>query len=421
MIEIQTRELLLLAWQQAIAAVAPAAALAAHWPRPPAAPACLKVLAIGKAGAAMAQAAVAHYGTDLRGLVLVPDGHRLGIELPSGFRVLESAHPLPDARSLQSAEAALNLVRGLGESDLLLVLLSGGGSSVMAKPRAGITLADKQELTRQLQERGASIVELNCLRSQLSAIKGGRLAAACDAPVVTLAISDVPGNDAALIASGPTLRSRTTPAEAAAVLQRFDITANPAVAALLARAPDPAPLPRAADRFTVVASGMTMLAAVQALLESRAYRVVNLGDAIGGDARTLARDHAAQIVRLAGQGPAIALLSGGETTVSLKHAGGRGGRNSEYLLQLALALDGKPDVWALAADSDGIDGYGGHAGALLAPDSLTRARSLGLDATAYLERNDSAAFFDALGDVLMTGPTQTNVNDLRLLLFAAGA
>lgn len=408
------REILQDAFVAGVAAAQPANCLAGHWPAPPEGQ--LTVLAVGKAAATMAAAACNHYGNSLAGLVLVPDGHADSVSLAAGLQVLESAHPVPDERSLHSARAALALAGGMNAQDLLLVLLSGGASSVMALPREGVTLAQKQHITRALQDRGANIGELNCVRSALSAIKGGRLAAACAAPVVTLALSDIPGGDPALIASGPTVPLASTPDDASSVLRRYRIEIDAEIARLLQQ---PMPRPKRINRgpYTIVASGRTMLDAAAAKLADAGFEVCNFGDALQGPARELGAGHADLVGLLPGTGKPRAWLSGGETTVALCYQPGRGGRNTEYLLQLAISLDGLPGAWALAADSDGIDGHGGHAGALLAPDTLQRARELELDPREFLANNDSAGFFDALGDLLVTGPTQTNVNDFRVVLY----
>jgi hydroxypyruvate reductase len=321
-----------------------------------------------------------------------------------------------------AALAALQLVAGLGPHDLLLVLLSGGGSSLMSLPAADLTLQEKQSLTRQLLSCGATIHEINCVRKQLSRVKGGRLTQACHAPVVTLAISDVPGDDPGLIASGPTVADGTAPAEARAVLSRYGIRLTSAVEqALLSATTDP---PGCRDRaardvYRIVASGMTALQSAAAYCRDIGVEPIVLGDDLQGEARELARQHARMASGLEQPDKCCCFLSGGETTVRLSGSPGRGGRNTEYALALALALRGRPGVWALAADTDGIDGSGGHSGAVIDPLTLQRARQAGLDAGDFLARHDSARFFEAVGGLLVEGPTGTNVNDFRAILVNA--
>jgi len=296
-------------FRSALEPALPRHCLAGHWPAAPSGE--LAVLALGKAGAAMAKAAASHYRKPLRGLVLVPDGHADGIDLPPGLRVMESRHPVPDERSVASADAALALAASLTPDDLLLALVSGGGSSVLCKPAPGVSLAEKQALNERLQASGAPIAEINRARQRLSAVKGGKLAAASAAPVVTLVISDVPGDDPALVASGPTV-----PASGAAA---------------------------GGSWAKVVANGEAMLRAARSYLESMGYEVLDLGDQVEGEARSVARYHARMAARMARGGRKCALLSGGETAVTLGSANvGSGGRNTEYLLALAIELEGHP-------------------------------------------------------------------------------
>jgi glycerate 2-kinase len=410
------RQLLERLFRHSVGAVQPPGCLAGHWPSPPVRR--LVLLAVGKCGEAMAGAAYEHYGGRIEGLVVAPDRYLAGIALPRCLRVMKSRHPIPDNRSVAAAEAALDLARSLGPDDLLLVLLSGGGSAAMCKPAPGVTLAAKQSLQERLLESGASIAEINCVRKQLSAIKGGRLAAACRAPVVTLAISDVSGDVPALIASGPTVADRSTPRQALQVLDRYDIEPPEAVRSLLSDPDAEAPVhaDRAADRYTVVAGGDAMLRAAERELRRLGYHVTNLGATVEGAAADVAQAHAQAARQLAHDGGRHCILSGGECTVTIRGSAGTGGRNTEYLLALAVALDGLPGTWAIAADSDGIDGNGDHAGAILGPDSLARARRLGLNASTCLQAHDSGSFFAATGDLLVTGPTRTNVSDFRALL-----
>jgi len=404
-------------WHAAVAAARPAACLGGHWPAEPAGR--LAVIACGKAAWGMAADAVRQYGKRCTGLVILPDAPGAAPGPMAGMRIVPASHPVPDERSEAAARAALALASDLSENDLLLVLLSGGGSALMSLPAAGVSLAEKQVLTRRLLASGATIGEINCVRKHLSHIKGGRLAQASRAPVVTLAISDVPGDDPALIASGPTVSDRSTPAEALAVLARYAIEPGPAVRRSLDRPARSRPPPAGsggADRYRVVASGMTALRAAENWCRSHGIEPVCLGDRLQDEARQLAEDHARMVLDLARRGRRACLLSGGETTVRLALNPGRGGRNTEYALALAIALAGQTRIWALAADTDGIDGFGGHSGATVDPDLLRRAAGLGLNAEDHLRRNDSASLFARAGGLLTEGPTGTNVNDFRAIL-----
>jgi hydroxypyruvate reductase len=326
---------------------------------------------------------------------------------------------VPDAHSVTAADAALDIALALSRHDLLLVLISGGGSSLMAAPVDGVTLEQKRDLTRQLLACGATIAEMNAVRKRLSRVKGGWLAAASRAPVVVLAISDVPGDDAAVIASGPAVQDLARLADARAVLARYAVRVPASIRHALEdpanEAPDLAAL-GIRTRSTIVASGATALAAAAAICRTEGLETVNLGAEVEGRARELAARHAALALREARARRRCCILSGGETTVRLHRSPGRGGRNTEYALALALALDSHPGAWAIAADTDGIDGSGGQAGAVVGPDTLARARSLGIDAGDYLERSDSASFFERAGGLLVTGPTGTNVSDFRAIL-----
>ena len=409
---------LLQMWRAGIAAAHPRACLAGYWPAAPGGRPAL--LAVGKAALPMAAEAVRHYGDDLAGIAIFPDGGEPEPQPPApGIRLYPSSHPVPDERSRMAGRAALDFVSSLADNDLLLVLLSGGGSSLMCLPAAGVSLDDKQTLTRELLACGASIGEINCVRKQLSRVKGGRLAQACAAPIVTLAISDVPGDDPATIASGPTVPDASTRAAARAVLARHRIVPSPAVGRAL-RDRDPATTSTARDRardtLRIVASGMTALRAAERWCLDHHVRSHVLGDAFEGEATELARRQARQALELAATGDTACLLSGGETSVRLGIAPGEGGRNTEFALALALELDGHPNAWALAADTDGIDGNGGHSGALVGPETLARARHMGLDARDHLHRHDSATFFRLAGGLLQDGPTGTNVNDFRAIL-----
>jgi hydroxypyruvate reductase len=311
------------------------------------------------------------------------------------------------------------MVEGLTADDFVLALISGGGSALLAAPAPGLTLADKQEVNRQLLASGAPIGEMNCVRKHLSALKGGRLAArAHPARLLSLVISDVPGDDPATVASGPTVADPTTAADARAIIARCRLKLPGHVEAFLATPEAETPKPgdprlvRAETRL--IAAPALSLAAAAALARSEGWTVVDLGDRVEGEAREVARDHAR--LALAQRGRTV-VLSGGETTVTLKGKG-RGGRNSEYALALAIALAGAPGISAIACDTDGIDGSEDNAGALIGPDTLARARALGLDPQAFLDDNDAYGFFSALGDLVVTGPTLTNVNDFRAILIA---
>jgi hydroxypyruvate reductase len=379
------------------------------------------VIGAGKAAAAMAQAVEANWNGPLEGLVVTRYGHAAPCET---IEVVEAAHPVPDEAGSAAAERMLNMVQGLSEDDLVICLISGGGSALLALPAPGLTLAHKQEINRALLRSGADITQMNCVRKHLSAIKGGRLAAAAaPARVVTLIISDVPGDDPASIASGPTVADPTRFADARAILARYGIAPPDPLRAHLEAAAEETPKPgdprlaRAETRL--IARPQDSLEAAAARARAAGVTPVILGDAIEGEAREVARVMAAIARQAARHGqpaaPPCVLLSGGETTVTVTGRG-RGGRNAEFLLALAIALDGAPDVFALACDTDGIDGSEDNAGARVTPDSLARARAAGLDAKARLADNDGYGFFSGLGDLVMTGPTLTNVNDFRAIL-----
>lgn len=403
----------------AIAAADPAKALPPRLPPRPRGRAA--VVGAGKAAAAMARAVEGAWPGAVEGLVVTRYGHAC----PTGrIRVVEAAHPVPDRAGIDAAREILAIARSLGEDDLLLCLVSGGGSALLTAPADGLALADKRAVTDALLRCGAAISEINCVRKHLSAVKGGRLAAAAwPARVETLAISDVPGDDPATIASGPTVADPTTFADARAVLEKYAIAPPPAVAARLAEAADETPKPGdprlARARTTVIAAPQAALEAAAAAARTAGVRPLILSDAMEGEARDIALAHAAIARQIALRGqPAPApcvLLSGGETTVRVAGPG-RGGRNAEFLLALAAALDGLPGVSALACDTDGIDGSEDNAGALVFPDTPDRAAAAGLDARECLARNDSFGFFSALGDLVTTGPTLTNVNDFRAVL-----
>ncbi len=420
----EAEALLRATFEAAVRAADPERVVPAFLPDPPAGRTV--VVGAGKASAAMARSLERHWPGPLEGVVVTRYGHAVPCER---IRILEAAHPVPDANSEAAARAILEAVRGLGPDDLVIGLISGGGSALMALPAPGLTLADKQAVNRALLRSGADIGEINCVRKHLSAIKGGRLAAAAfPARVVTLAISDVPGDDPAVIASGPTVPDPTTFAEARSILVKYGIAQPAAVIAHLVRGeeetPKPGDLRLARAEFRLVATPQRSLEAAAEVAERAGIRPVILSDAIEGEAREVAKVIAAiaRQVRRRGQPvrPPCVLLSGGETTVTVR-GDGKGGRNVEFLLALAVALAGEPGIFAVAGDTDGIDGAEEVAGALVRPDSLERAARAGLDAKAMLARNDAHPFFATLGDQLVSGPTLTNVNDFRAVLVTEAA
>jgi glycerate 2-kinase len=378
------------------------------------------VVGAGKASAAMAAGLDAAWpDVDVSGVVVTRYGHAV----PAGrIEILEAAHPIPDGNSKLAAIRMLEAVRGLSHNDLVIALMSGGGSALATAPAAGMTLADKQEVNRALLTSGATITEMNVVRKQLSAIKGGRLALACrPARVVTLVVSDIPGDDASAVGSGPTLPDTSTNEDARAVVERYGLILPGAAREVLKhnnQAPD------FSELFSDVRMIATPALALKAAGEAARHEgltPLNLGDAIEGEAcevgivmAGIARSIATYAQPVA---PPAVLISGGETTVTLGNAPrGRGGRNTEFLLGLAVALNGNSRIWALAGDSDGIDGTEDAAGALVTPDTLKRGRSRGLDARTKLLAHDSYTFFQSIGDLVQTGPTMTNVNDIRAVL-----
>ena len=392
------------------------------------------VLGAGKAGGAMAQAVEALWPADARLSGLVVTRYHHTPPRPQGLaqriEVVEAAHPVPDAAGLAAAQRILALTQGLTENDLVLCLISGGGSALLTLPGDGLTLEDKQRINKALLESGAAIDEMNCVRKHLSRIKGGRLAAACaPARVVTLTISDVPGDDVSVIASGPTVADASTCAEALDILRRYAIEVPPAVRAQLEsgalETPKPGDASLAGIATHLIATPQQSLDAAAEAARALGLNVVVLSDEIEGESREVGKVHAA-LARSTALGrssfakPCV-ILSGGETTVTVRPRAegqkkGRGGRAGEFCLGLAQALGGQPGVWALAADTDGIDGVEDNAGALVAPDTLARASARGLKLADHLARNDAVGFFEPLGDLVFTGPTHTNVNDFRALL-----
>lgn len=381
------------------------------------------VVGAGKAAASMARAVELAWPADasLEGLVVTRYGHDVPCDR---ITVVEASHPVPDSAGEKAAALILQKVKGLGPDDLVLCLISGGGSALLSLPADGLTLADKQAVNRALLSCGANIAEMNCLRKHLSAIKGGRLAAAAaPAPMVSLLISDVPGDDPAVIASGPTVPDPTTFADAQAVIEKYGIDLPANVKKHLDRARDESPKPGdrafANTKTVMIATPQMALEAAAKVAREAGITPVILGDAIEGEAREVAQVMAgiARQVRRHGQ-PArtpCVLLSGGETTVTIRGKG-RGGRNAEFLTALAVALDGADGIYALAADTDGIDGSEDNAGAWLSPDSIGRAAMKGIDVKACLANNDGYSFFQAAGSLVVTGPTLTNVNDFRAIL-----
>lgn len=403
----------------AIAAALPDKSLAAYLPKPPKGRTI--VVGCGKAAASMAKAVEDHWKAEISGLVVTRYGHNAPTQK---IEVVEAAHPVPDLAGRVAAERMLRMVQGLSTDDLVLFLVSGGGSALLALPAPGLTLTDKQEINKALLKNGANISEMNSVRKHLSAVKGGRFAAACaPAKVVTLAISDIPGDDPAVIASGPTVADPTTFADALAILDKYRITEPQAVVNHL-RAGGEETLKPGDPRLTrtelhMVATPQMSLEAAAEVARKAGVTPVILGDAIEGESREVARVHAgiARQIRRHGQ-PAKApcvLLSGGETTVTV-HGHGRGGRNTEFLLALAVVLNAETGIDALAGDTDGVDGTEDNAGAVITPDSLARAAARSLDAKAMLADNDGYGFFSGLGDLVITGPTLTNVNDFRAIL-----
>jgi glycerate 2-kinase len=417
------RTLLRSLFDAALGAADPACCVPPHLPPPP--KGRTVVVGAGKAAAKMARAVEDHWLGPLEGLVVTRYGHGVPCRR---IEVVEAAHPVPDAAGQQAAARILGSVQGLTPADLVLCLISGGGSALLALPAPGLTLDDKRSVNRALLKSGANIAEMNCVRKHLSAIKGGRLAAAAaPAQVVSLLISDVPGDDPAVIASGPTVPDPTTFADALAVLEKYAITEPASVIARFKSATDETPKPGdarlARGETKIIARPQDSLEAAAAAARTAGYTPVILGDSIEGEARDVALVHAGiarQVARF-GQpaAPPAVIISGGETTVTVRGKG-RGGRNAEFLLALAVALNGAPRIHAIAGDTDGIDGTEDNAGALLGPDSLARGAALGIDARRALADNDGYGFFAALGDLVVTGPTRTNVNDFRAILVERG-
>ena len=431
----QPREFLEHLYRAAVQRALPLHNTAAWLPKPPRGRTV--VIGAGKAGGSMAQAVEALWPADapLQGLVVTRYGHvpPRPAGLARRIELVEAAHPVPDAAGLNAAQRILQMVHGLTADDLVLCLISGGGSALLTLPAEGLSLADKQGINRALLNSGANISEMNCVRKHLSRIKGGRLAAACaPAHVLTLTISDVPGDDPSIIASGPTVPDATSCADAVAILQRYGIEVPGAIMSLLEQGALETPKPGdslfGGHQVHLIATPQQSLEAAASVARAAGLDAHILSDEIEGESREVAKVHAALARAVARRGQPFArpcvILSGGETTVTIKkqpegtprEQRGRGGRAGEFCLGLAQALQGQPQVWALAADTDGIDGVEDNAGAFVAPDTLERAAVRGLKAAAFLDRNDSYSYFSALGDLVVTGPTHTNVNDFRALL-----
>ncbi|WP_421695861.1 glycerate kinase type-2 family protein [Aestuariivirga sp.] len=375
------------------------------------------VIGVGKAAVAMAKAVEDNWQGPLEGLVIAPHGYAHDLKK---LKLIHGSHPVPDETSLAAAEQALALASTLGPDDLLIALISGGASALMSKPVPGISIAEKFGLVKAVLKCGANIAELNCVRKQISAVKGGRLARAAGlARIHTLALSDVPGDDPAIIGSGPTVPDPTRKADARAILERYRVPVPPAIKDWLDSPDEDRSILSQNTETRVIVSPHESFRIVRQQAEAMGLNVLYLGDRIEGEARDIAKMHAAIALEIADRNaPArkpCLLLSGGETAVTVK-GNGRGGRNVEFLLALAMSLAGDPRITALAADTDGIDGMEPIAGALIGPDSLARARALGLDPASVLENNDAHSLFESLGDQLVTGPTHTNVNDFRAIL-----
>ena len=417
----RARQALRALFDAAVAAADPRIVLAQHLPPKPTKGRTI-VVGGGKSAAVMAAALEdAWPDVAMQGVVVTRYGHAVPTKR---IEVIEAAHPVPDANSQKGAQRLLQAVQGLTADDLVIALMSGGASALLAAPAPGLTLEDKQAINKALLACGANITEMNAVRKHLSAIKGGRLAAAAaPARIVTMAISDVPGDDPAVIGSGPTVPDRTTFADARALIARFGIVPSPAVAARLAQDADETPKPGSLRRteFRMIATPLMALQATAKAAEAMGFTPVILGDALEGESKEMGtvmagiarsiRDHGYPV-----KAPAV-LLSGGETTVTLG-AGpyGHGGRNTEFLAGLAVALDGAPGIWAMAADTDGVDGMDEVAGAILTPDTLVRLKAQGLEARTMLAGHDSHTLFKSVGDLIVTGPTLTNVNDIRAVL-----
>jgi glycerate 2-kinase len=430
------RSVLEQSFARASQAAAPAVCLPPAMTRLPRRPAL--VLGAGKAAASMAAAFYAHWGAPVRGMVVTRYGHGLKPgESAGGVEIVEAGHPSPDAASLAAGKRLLDSAGELRDGEMLVCLISGGGSALASQPLPVLTFEQKRAAANFLIRHGADIREINCVRKHLSRLKGGRLAAAAHPnPVATFVISDVPGDDVGAIASGPTVPDPTTQAEALRILDKYGYPARAELAPILSdpkwETPKPGDAAFANDSVHLIATAKTALAAAARFLALEGYQVLELGDDLDDEAQTLGREHARLAKATRGSGKRTAILSGGETRVVLGDEGmdargrttqgavvdegGRGGRNTEYLAALALALDGAPGIAALAADTDGIDGHGDHAGAIVVPETLELGAKRGMSLAELLARHDTYRYFDACDLLLKTGPTRTNVNDFRLIL-----
>ncbi|MBH88934.1 MAG: glycerate kinase [Magnetovibrio sp.] len=402
-----------------VAASNPALTLSSYLPKPPRGKTI--VVGAGKAAASMAKAVEDAWQIALTGLVVTRYGHGLDCKF---IEIVEAAHPVPDLKGRDAAQRILSMLQELGSDDLALCLISGGGSALLSLPAKGVSLKDKQKINSKLLKSGASISEMNCVRKHLSSIKGGRLAmAAYPAKVLTLIISDVPGDDLAVIGSGPTVADPTTLADARAIIENYDIDAGPAILRALENpfleTPKPGDERLKGNETHLIATPQISLEAAAREARNAGFNAIILSDRIEGEACEVAKVMAAialQVVRYGqpAERPCV-LLSGGETTVTVRGRG-RGGRNAEFLLALAVALDGEPGVSAIACDTDGIDGSEDNAGCIIGPDTLERASAQGLDPEKFLATNDAYSFFSALDDLVISGPTLTNVNDFRAIV-----
>ena len=414
------KQFLLDLYSSAISAVSAEKCLPQYLPKPVPGGRTI-VIGAGKGAAAMAKAVEDHWDGELSGLVVTRYEHGLPCK---HIEVVEASHPVPDAAGRDAAKRMLEMVKGLTEKDLVICLVSGGGSALLALPAKNITLEEKQQINRKLLRSGASISEMNCVRKHLSDIKGGRLALACaPAKVVTLLISDIPGDDPGIIASGPTLPDPTTCEDALAILKKYQIDVPANVVKHLESGEGETPKPGdprfARNENHIIATAQEALEAAAEMSRAQGITPYILSDRIEGESRDIALMHAAMAKQVIDRNqpfekPCV-IISGGETTVTVK-GNGRGGRNAEFLLSLAIALDKEPGVYAIACDTDGIDGSEDNAGAVYAPDSVARAEEKGIRPRKLLENNDGYGFFDALDDLIVTGPSRTNVNDFRAIL-----
>lgn len=411
----EPRQFLRSLFDTAVAAAAPENCMRAWVPAKPAGR--VIVIGAGKAAASMAKELEDQWSGPLEGRVIVPYGH--GVDC-RWIEVIEASHPVPDKAGVAATAEILESVSSLSADDTVVCLISGGGSSLLCLPATGVSLDEKQSITSQLLRAGAAIHEINCVRKKLSAIKGGKLAAACaPATVITLIISDVPGNDVSMVASGPTIADRSGPAEALEILDRYSVTVSDSTREVI-KGSNPVMITEGDVR--ILATSDDAMLATAALATKHDITPYSLGD-LTGDARALGTEHAELAMQIAaGAGPVetpCVILSGGETTVDVR-GDGRGGRNGEYALSLAIALNGHPRIHAIACDTDGIDGGGDNAGSFVTPDILAHASAAGIDAEELLDRNDSYVFFTTTLDLVVTGPTRTNVNDFRAIFIANG-